>query len=144
MHSNTEMKYRNTNRPVPVKIYRCNTKMIYQNTNRPVPVIYRYRHRGGGKETVYNSSKFVLGLRPICCKKSLLSLCKRITYVACSCLPSFTFVTLSLHCKYPIRFAIKGAKPIFWTFENLPACRHNVSTYCTYDTIIIRSEPFFS
>ncbi len=30
--------------------------MIYQNTNRPVPVIYQYRHRGGGKETVYNSN----------------------------------------------------------------------------------------
>jgi len=29
------------------KFYRCNTEMIYRNTDRPVPVIYRYRPGGG-------------------------------------------------------------------------------------------------
>jgi hypothetical protein len=36
-----------------------NTEMIYQNTDRPVPVIYRYQQGGGGKETVYNSRYFL-------------------------------------------------------------------------------------
>jgi hypothetical protein len=37
-----------------------NTEMIYRNTDRPVPVIHRYQ-QGGGKEMVYNSSFNVFG-----------------------------------------------------------------------------------
>ena len=42
-------------------------------------------------------------------QKESLFLCTQITSVACSRSISFPFVTLSSHCEYPIRFAIKGA-----------------------------------